>query len=155
MRKFFGFIVISLSMLIVPQFNSREALASSDILTSQPILLAQETETEIVELTIDPPLTPEQETKLQEINASYKPKLQQAAQEYIDSLKAIDDILGTNPDNETIRDRYTQAQTKRNNLSNLLLDRLLEFRAVLTPEQQASLSDDIRSYLQSQPEQQK
>jgi Spy/CpxP family protein refolding chaperone len=154
MKSFFRLVALSVPMLMLTGFNANSVLADSQRITSNPIQLTQATETETVELTIDPPLTPEQEAQLQAISTAYQPKLQAAAQEYTASLSAIDALLGTNPTNEKIRETYNQAQTKRNNLSNLLLDKLLEFRGVLTPEQQASLSDDIRSYIESAPENQ-
>ena len=154
MNNLFRLVALSVPMLILTGFNANSVLADSQTITSNPVQVTQATETETVELTIDPPLTPEQEAQLQGISAAYQPKLQAAAQEYTASLSAIDALLGTNPTNEKIRETYNQAQTKRNNLSNLLLDKLLEFRGVLTPEQQASLSDDIRSYLESAPENQ-
>lgn len=153
MQKIWSLIAISLPMLILQGFKSQSVLA--DYLSiSEPTLTVQVTETKTAEITIEPPLTAEQETTLQEINAKYQPQIEAAAQEYIGSLEVIDSLLGTNPTNETIRDSYSQAQNNRNKLGNLLLERLLEFRSVLTPEQQASISDDIRSYLESKPEQQ-
>jgi len=154
MKSLFRLVALSVPMLILTGFNANSVLADSQTITSNPVQVTQATETETVELTIDPPLTPEQEAQLQAISTAYQPKLQAAAQEYTASLSAIDALLGTNPTNEKIRETYNQAQTKRNNLSNLLLDKLLEFRGVLTPEQQASLSDDIRSYIESAPENQ-
>ena len=154
MNNLFRLVALSVPMLILTGFNANSVLADSQTITSNPVQVTQATETETVELTIDPPLTPEQEAQLQAISTAYQPKLQAAAQEYTASLSAIDALLGTNPTNEKIRETYNQAQTKRNNLSNLLLDKLLEFRGVLTPEQQASLSDDIRSYIESAPENQ-
>jgi len=154
MNIFLRLVALSAPMLILTGFNANSVLADSPSITTDPIEVTQATETQTVELTIEPPLTPEQEVQLQAINTAYLPKLQAAAQEYTASLSAIDALLGTNPTDETIRETYNQAQTKRNNLSNLLLDKLLEFRSVLTPEQQASLSDDIRSYLESAPENQ-
>ena len=154
MKSLFRLVALSVPMLILTGFNANSVLADSQTITSDPVQVSQATETETLELTINPPLTPEQEAQLQAINTAYQPKLQAAAQEYTASLSAIDALLGTNPTNEKIRETYNQAQTKRNNLSNLLLDKLLEFRGVLTPEQQASLSDDIRSYLESAPENQ-
>ncbi|ELR99477.1 Spy/CpxP family protein refolding chaperone [Gloeocapsa sp. PCC 73106] len=149
MKRFSSLVAIALQMLILPSLNPKEVLAE----VQNPLTVAQTTEVEVVDLTIDPPLTPEQEAKLQEIDTMYRSRIKEAANQYIESLKAIDQLLGTNPTNELILERYSQAQSNRNNVSNLLLERLLEFRSVLTPEQQASLSDDIRSYLQTQPDQ--
>jgi hypothetical protein len=115
-------------------------------------ILAQTTAptTTTTELTIKPPLTSQQKTTLRAIDAKYQPLIEAASQRYKNSLKALEALFGTNPSNDTIRNRYSQAKEARGELTDLLIDRALEFREVLSQEQKASMSDDIRRFLEKQ-----
>ncbi len=152
MKKLWSLVAICLPILVFQGFKSNALLANSSLSLSEPALTVQYTSPETLEITIEPPLTSEQQMKLQEINGKYQPQIQAAAQEYVESLRVIDGLFGTNPSNEVIRNSFTQAQNSRNKLSNLLVDRLIEFRSALSPEQQASIADDIRSFLETKPE---
>lgn len=127
---------------------SFQPIAESPI---QP-LLAQTTTSTVTttELTINPPLTSQQKTTLKVLDAKYQPLIQAASQSYKNSLGELEALFGTNPSNDAIRNRYNQAKEARGELTDLLINRALEFREVLTPEQRASMSDDIRRFLEKQ-----
>jgi len=101
-------------------------------------------------LSINPPLNPAQQATIQAINAKYQPQIDAAKQNYLASLQAFEGLIGTNPTDDTIRGKYEQTKDARGELTDLLLDRALEVRGVLTPQQRASLADDIRRLLEQQ-----
>jgi len=106
--------------------------------------------TDNTSLSINPPLNPAQKASIQAINAKYQPQIDAAKQNYLASLQAFEGLIGTNPTDDTIRGKYEQAKDARGELTDLLLDRALEVRGVLTPQQRASLADDIRRLLEKQ-----
>jgi Spy/CpxP family protein refolding chaperone len=106
--------------------------------------------TDNTSLSITPPLNPAQKASIQAINAKYQPQIDAAKQNYLASLQALEGLIGTNPTDDTIRSKYEQAKDARGELTDLLLDRALEVRGVLTPQQRASLADDIRRLLEQQ-----
>lgn len=108
------------------------------------------TSTDNSSLSINPPLNPAQKASIQAINAKYQPQIDAAKQNYLTSLQAFEGLIGTNPTDDTIRGKYEQTKDARGELTDLLLDRALEVRGVLTPQQRASLADDIRRLLEEQ-----
>ncbi len=108
------------------------------------------TSTDNSSLSINPPLNPAQKASIQAINAKYQPQIDAAKQNYLASLQAFEGLIGTNPTDDTIRGKYEQTKDARGELTDLLLDRALEVRGVLTPQQRASLADDIRRLLEQQ-----
>ena len=108
------------------------------------------TSTDNSSLSINPPLNPAQKASIQAINAKYQPQIDAAKQNYLASLQAFEGLIGTNPTDDTIRGKYEQSKDARGELTDLLLDRALEVRGVLTPQQRASLADDIRRLLEQQ-----
>ncbi|MGK7931647.1 MAG: Spy/CpxP family protein refolding chaperone [Microcystaceae cyanobacterium] len=114
----------------------------------QEQLIAQQTTVvEITDLTIKPPLSKEQEEKMVEIDQEYQPKLEEALKTYAESVESFQDLLGTNPRTRTLRSKHEKMLENRLEVQNLAFNRLMDFRDVLTPEQQKSLSDDIGQLL--------
>lgn len=115
----------------------------------QEQLIAQKTTiVEVTELTIKPPLSTKQEEQMLQIDQDYQPKIEAALKAYGESIKSFEDLLGKNPRTRELRARHEKMLEERLNVQNLAFNRLMDFRDVLTPEQQKSLSDDIGQLLQ-------
>jgi|GEM_PF-4758789 len=99
------------------------------------------------EITIDPPLTAQQEKKLKSIKNKYDKQIKSAANNYIKSVKEFQKLFGTNPSNDKIRTRYKKAQKAKEELNDLLLERSLEYRSVLTTQQKQSLVKSIEKLI--------
>ena len=119
-------------------------------MTPKPLPQNPTTSTDNSSLSINPPLNPAQKASIQAINAKYQPQIDAAKQNYLASLQAFEGLIGTNPTDDTIRGKYEQTKDARGELTDLLLDRALEVRGVLTPQQRASLADDIRRLLEQE-----
>ncbi len=121
--------------------------SSPSPMTDTDMSTSEDKDTTASEITITPSLTAEQKAKMQVIDANYDPKIKAALESYEMSKKAFDSLVGTNPPTEALRQKYTQLADDRRQLSDLLFGQMMDMREILTEEQKASLSDEIRRVL--------
>jgi len=108
-------------------------------------LVAQNTSSsENTELTINPPLSQDQQNKVQAIDAKYIPQLEAAVQNYEQSVKDIETLIGVNPPNSEIIAKRKKVLDNELTVRNLAFDRLMAIREVLTPQQKESLATSVR-----------
>ncbi|PSF34997.1 hypothetical protein C7H19_17790 [Aphanothece hegewaldii CCALA 016] len=142
-------VVLSFSVFSIAGVSAVTPFETSSQST-EPLLAQTNTNNTTTQLTIKPPLTSEQKAKAKVIDAKYQPLIQAAANKYRKSMQELEAIIGTNPSDEVIRSKYNQVKEDRGELTDLLIESLIEVRGILTPEQQASLSKDIRRLLDTQ-----
>lgn len=111
-----------------------------------PQLIAQ-AESKEVEITINPPVTPEQQAKIKAIETQYEPKINAAIEKYKLSAQELSNIIGTNPPTSDLKTKRKQVLDDERAVEDLIFERLMDIRDVLTPEQKQSISDSIRKSL--------
>jgi Spy/CpxP family protein refolding chaperone len=80
-------------------------------------------------------LTEEQKTEIVGIRNKYQQSIEQSRDELSKSQLQLEEILEANNSADAIRNKYQEVAENRQQLSNLILSRMLEIREVLTPEQ--------------------
>lgn len=138
--------LLALSLAATSCLEIRPSWAES--VPKEQLIASKITTVKVTELTIKPPLSPEQESQFLEIDEEYQSKLKKAIEDYETSLNNFESLLGTNPETDTLRQRYKQMLDARRTIRDLAFNRLMDFREALTPEQKASLSDDVRQILE-------
>ncbi len=144
--------ILSFSLLGISHVWADTSFESTASPKPTHLLLAQTStpSATTTQLTINPPLTSSQQATLKTIDATYQPLIKSASRGYKNRLKNLEALLGTNPSNDTILNRYNQAKEDRGEITDLLIGRALELRDVLTPAQRASMADDVRRFLEKQ-----
>lgn len=144
-------IYTSLTLLLVSAVSATTAIAKPlvEVNPSQPQLIAQTPVEETPEdFEVQPSLSPEQTDQIKAVFAAYNPKLQSAFSEYQNSLQAFEDIIGTNPPNEEIQTRRSDVLDKERIVADLLFERTMAVRDVLTDEQKASIAEYMREQIE-------
>lgn len=96
-------------------------------------------------------LTPEQERRIDAINASYHDKMMPQRERVKTLRDALNDAIKSDADDRAITAKFDALHVEKKKLDRMRLDRSLEIRSVLTPEQQKKFGtmrgkrlDDIR-----------
>jgi len=150
-------IYTAISLLVISTVSATSAIAkplvedinTKEVNTTQ--LIAQEpsaAEEETFE--VQPSLTPEQTEQIKAIFAEYKPQIQAAFGEYQNNLISFEELIGTNPSNEDIRERRTAVLDNERIIEDLLFERTIAIRDVLTDEQKASIAKYMRQQIAEQ-----
>jgi len=138
--------VLALSFLssgkILAELPPTSGMSSQD--TNYQLLAQDTSSSENVELTINPPLTQDQQNKVTAIDAKYLPQLEAAVQNYNQSVEQIESLIGTNPPNSEIITNRNKVVSNEMKVRDLAFNRLMEIRAVLTPQQQESFAASVR-----------
>lgn len=99
---------------------------------------------------VQPSLSPEQTEQIKAIFEEYKPQIQTAFGEYQNSLISFEELIGTNPSNEEVRERRTAVLDNERIIEDLLFERTMAIRDVLTEEQKASIAEYMRQQIAEQ-----
>jgi len=152
MKLFSNTLKLTFSLIALSCLNPAKILAEipTTFRNSQqiaPQLIAQ-VETKEVEITINPPVTPEQQAKIKAIETQYEPKIKAAIEKYKLSAQELSSIIGTNPPTSDIKTKRKQVLDDERAVEDLIFGRLMDIRDVLTPEQKQSIADSIRNSLE-------
>lgn len=112
--------------------------------TNHKLLAQNPSSSENGQLTFSPPLSQVQEKQVQAIDEKYIPQLEAAAQNYNQSLKEIETLIGIDPPNDEVIKKRNEVIANEMKLRDLAFNRLMDIRSVLTPEQKKSFADSVR-----------
>ncbi len=86
-------------------------------------------------------LTADQKTKIESIKTKYKPQMEQKRQALKKAMEEKRALMKNSAPDDQVRAKYKEIQTLRQEKGNLALERKLEIRKVLTPEQLKQLAE--------------
>ncbi len=93
-------------------------------------------------------LSEEQKQKILQIDNKYKQQIEQSRGSLTAEQKQLKQMLVENSSIDSIRDRHQEVIKYRQQLSDIILDRMLEVREVLTAEQRSKFVELMQSQRQ-------
>jgi periplasmic protein CpxP/Spy len=90
-------------------------------------------------------LTADQKQKILQIDNKYKQQIEQSRSNLSAAQKQLKQMLADNSSVNSIRDRHQEVTKYRQQLSEIVLDRMLEIREVLTVEQRSKFVELMQS----------